>query len=426
MDTKAGAAAQEILDKTIRWNDRFYDDGPAKILEMIRKNNSNGIIYIEFHYFQIGLTNAWLRTISNQIGDPLTVRREILLQRIHGSDLSPYPREDIEYITSTMAKPIDTIFVLNYYQFDIYETLKRNIPYIVGVDCSTGTLNDNNAITVLKPYTLRPAAEFKCPYIGETEYEALIESLVLEVIPRAIVVIERNHVGDGVIDHLLNKSRIANRLYYDKGRDLVDIKMHDVQNIESMLKARATIKTYYGVYTQGKSREDMFTILSRHVSERKDDFVTKNIIEDLSGLVRTSSGKIEAGAGGHDDSIMSYLIALYVYYHGNNLSAFGFYRTNEFEGSELNAGLNRPSIQEILPSDVIASMERDEEMTKALNYEDDLRNAIKESQMESRNLSKSSIMQSNNFFDRTPEEMIYEADDNGDLDLSIFDQLNGF
>ena len=92
MDTKAGAAAQEILDKTIRWNDRFYDDGPAKILEMIRKNNSNGIIYIEFHYFQIGLTNAWLRTISNQIGDPLTVRREILLQRIHGSDLSPYPR----------------------------------------------------------------------------------------------------------------------------------------------------------------------------------------------------------------------------------------------------------------------------------------------------------------------------------------------
>ena len=97
LDTKPGQAAEEILKSTIRWSDKFYDDGVAKINERIKKNNSNGIIYIEFHYYQIGLTNDWLRNISNKINDPLTVRREILLQRLHGSDLSPYPREDIEY-----------------------------------------------------------------------------------------------------------------------------------------------------------------------------------------------------------------------------------------------------------------------------------------------------------------------------------------
>ena len=106
--------------------------------------------------------------------------------------------------------------------------------------------------------------------------------------------------------------------------------------------------------------------------------------------------------------------------------AFGFYRTNEYEGSELNTGLNRPNLNEILPQDVVASIERDEELQKLLNYEDELRNAVKESQMQSRNLSKSSIMRSNNYFDQTPDEMVYDADDNGDLDLSIFDQLNGF
>ena len=152
----------------------------------------------------------------------------------------------------------------------------------------------------------------------------------------------------------------------------------------------------------------------------------ENIIEDLSGLVRTSSGKIEARPGGHDDSIMSYLIALYIYYHGNNLMAFGFYRTNEYEGSELNMGLNRPDLKEILPADVVETIERDEELQKLLNYEDDLRNAMKESQIQSRNLSKSKIMRSNNYFDQTPDEMILDADDRGDLDLSIFDQLNGF
>ena len=120
LDTKPGQAAQTILDKTIKWNDSFYDKSVDEILSIMDRNASNGIIYIEYQYYQIGLTNAWLKKISNDIGDPLTVRREILLQRLHGSDLSPYPREDIEYITSTMSQPIEQIYVLNYYQFDIY------------------------------------------------------------------------------------------------------------------------------------------------------------------------------------------------------------------------------------------------------------------------------------------------------------------
>ena len=86
--------------------------------------------------------------------------------------------------------------------------------------------------------------------------------------------------------------------------------------------------------------------------------------------------------------------------------AFGFYRTNEYEGSELNMGLNRPDLKEILPADVVETIERDEELQKLLNYEDDLRNAMKESQIQSRNLSKSKIMRSNNYFDQTPDEMI--------------------
>lgn len=428
LSSKPGQAAVEILDGTIKWHDSFYDKSVSEILKMIEKNRSNGILYIEYQYYQIGLTNAWLRNISNKIGDPLTVRREILLQRLHGSNLSPYPREDIEYIASTKREPIDEIFILSYYRFDIYEELKKNIPYIVGIDCSTGTVKDNNAITALNPYTLKPAAEFKCPYIGETLFEELIESFVLNYVPRAIVCIERNHVGDGIIDHLLNKSKIANRLYYDKDRDLVQARMKEASTVESMLKAKATLKSYYGVYTEGKSREDMFTILSRHVNERKDDFVTKNIIEDISGLVRTSSGKIEAGPGGHDDSVMSYLIALYVYYHGNNLASFGFYRTNEYEGSELNTGINRPDISEILPQEVIDKFEREKEIEDKLSYESMYRKAVLENQKTSYNLSRSKIMKSNNYLDSTPEEIFYDEDNttDDDFDMSLFDELNGF
>ena len=40
----------------------------------------------------------WLRNMYNMISNPLTVKREILLQRLRGSSDSPFEQEDIEYV----------------------------------------------------------------------------------------------------------------------------------------------------------------------------------------------------------------------------------------------------------------------------------------------------------------------------------------
>lgn len=292
--------AQIILDHTQKWTEKCYDWTPEEIEAYLdsKGETCNRILYIEYQYYQIGLSQKWLKEIAAKIGNPLVVRREILLQRLHGSSLSPYPQEDIEYIVETEHKPIDTIWLLEYYPLNIYEQLNRNTPYLVGIDCATGSVGDNNAISILDPYTLHPVAEFECNYIGETMFEALITELVTKYIPKACLCIERNHVGDSLIDHILvNNTPIANNLYYDRARDLVDEKMREAQDITSLLKTQATTKTYYGVYTQGQSREAMFAILARRVNENKDDFISHNIIRDLSRLIRKASGRIEAGPG---------------------------------------------------------------------------------------------------------------------------------
>ena len=126
-------------------------------------------------------------------------------------------------------------------------------------------------------------------------YEKVIIEIV-KMLPRAVICIERNSMGDGIVDHLLH-SPISHRLYFDKARDLVDETMKSNETITSMLKKETQKKKFYGVYTERKSREDMFAILNRHVAEFKEKFVTKNIIADLSALIRKPSGKIEAGPG---------------------------------------------------------------------------------------------------------------------------------
>lgn len=425
-DTKSAQEAQKILDRTCPWTERIYDWSDEQIEQYVASQGKecNRIFYIKYYYYQIGLTQEWLQEISAKIGDPLTVRREILLQRLHGSSLSPFNQEDIEYIVETERKPIDVLWILEYFRFDIYQSIDKHAPYIIGVDCSTGTNGDNNAITILDPYTIEPVAEFECSYIGETKFCQLLIELISKHLPKSVVCIERNSVGDAIIDFLLN-SKIRANLYFDKAKDLQEEKMKDNESIESILRKQAKSKTYYGVYTEGNSRETMMSILARHVNEYKEKFITHNIIRDLSRLKRTGSGKVQAIGDDHDDSIMSYLIALYVLYHGNNLISFGIIKGMR---SDLETEKRQKRAEEIDPTmvspELIESVKKQEALERQKTYEEIMKEAIKNSQKQSYAMHQAGMI-SNNIFENTPDTVIDEGDD-GNIDLGFFNFLNGF
>ena len=432
LDTAPGMEAQQLLKSTCRFTERMYDmkhdkysKKPTQLTQYIKSNGTNGIVYVEYDYHQIGLTDEWARETYDRMDDPITFKREVLLQRIRGSSANPYDPEDIQYIMDVMKKPIGNIIIDDFYSIDIYEELDPNIPYLMGVDCSTGTNADNNAITILNPYTVRPVAEFSCSYIGETAYERLITHIVKELIPKAVVIIERNTVGDSIIDHLLN-SPIMGNLYFDKNRDLVDYNMGRNESVISLLKREAQRKTYYGVYTQHQNRDAMFAILARRVAENKDDFVTQNISKDIAGLVKAASGKILAGPGFHDDSIMSYLIALYIYYHGNNLTAFGvdIYKDayTEIKDDIFTKSYTDYDLGKILPPEEVQAIKERKRLEKENDFESILKNAIIAAQRESVVLSNRGLIK-NTVIDNTPSNVLYE-DTEGEMDLSFFDEIN--
>lgn len=433
LDTSMGQEAQEVLSHTTKWSEHMYDmrydsanDENNELLQYVKNNGGNGIVYIEYSYKQLGLTDEWLRNMYNKIQNPIVVKREILLQRIRGSSDSPFDQEDIEYLASMIQPVIDEMYILEHFRFDIYKKLERLTPYLVSIDCSTGTNGDSNAITIINPYTVRPDAEFKCPYIGETQFEKLIMELIMDHIPRACVIIERNSVGDGIIDHLLN-SPIRSNLYFDKNKDLVEENLADASNNVSMLKRQGEQKKYYGVYTNNQSREDMFAILFRRMAEFKDDFVTKNITDDIAHLVRFKSGKIAASEGQHDDSIMSYLIGMYVWYHGNNLTAFGIVKgSREIENQ--NQGLKRTvediENMDILPADTIATMKKQEQVRKENDYEKIMREALIKAQRQSLELHKKGLVE-NPTLDKSQEVQLEEIYGNNNIDMSFFDEMNG-
>ena len=256
---------------------------------------------------------------------------------MHGNSQSPYDPEDLDAIQDRKGTIKEEIYINRIFKLDIYEPLIKNRIYFIGVDVSNGYGLDNSAVTIFDPYELRVVAEFKSPHIGVKDLIKFLYILVMKYLPRSILAIERNANGEAVLDHLRD-SEIRGNLYFDNSKDLVN-NVDDKLDGQGFIRQEAARRRLYGIYTNGKSRDIMFSLLDDYVKEHKEAFVGANIIDDLMKLVRIHS-KIQAISGQHDDSIMSFLMCLYLYYYGNNLTRYGFTRGGLPDEEEQNKGMN--------------------------------------------------------------------------------------
>ena len=124
---------------------------------------------------------------------------------------------------------------------------------------------------------------------------------------------------------------------------------------------------------------------------------------------------------------MSYLIAMYVFYHGNNLAAFGFIKGSK-EIEKQNEGIR--TYEDLQYSGILSQhdvniIKNQERVRKENDHEALMRQAIRKSQEESIELRKRGLTQ-NKVLDSTPVEIIDDTYDTGEIELSFFDELNGF
>lgn len=345
LDTREGREALPIIQSMIPWTEKIYDMTDAEIAEYKSAfkdeyNNSEekhtreviDVFYIEYQYFQLRKDYKWVQEQFNLSGDKMAIRREILLQRLRGSNNSAISAEDIEYLISNMKKSTRDMLLCGKWLFKLYDhgaglmmgvpkDLDENIPYIVGIDPAGGGGGDNFAVCIVNPYNLRIAAEFKSPYISGPNAVRMLLELVHEHIPKAVLVLEKNSMGITILQMLL-ESDIKDNVYWSESARQVE-EATEEDSGEQYLKSMSAMYKKYGTYLTKRVRDAMFELLFQHVDVAKEILCTEYLVDDLCKLVRTPTGKIEADKGEHDDFVMAYLHALYVYYYGDNLELFG-------------------------------------------------------------------------------------------------------
>lgn len=125
---------------------------------------------------------------------------------------------------------------------------------------------------------------------------------------------------------------------------------------------------------------------------------------------------------------MSYLIALYVFYHGNNLAVFGIY-PGMMEESEFNTGLKHADeadptlVSQSLINSVKEIEAKEQVANKELEWGDILRKSVTQAQKNTYQMYRNNMV-NNTVFENSAESSVEEYDDVGEIPLSFFSEIN--
>ena len=342
LSTRDGKAATDYIRGTKEtrgmfvWNDKYYDIPIGELRKEVQSTRYNGVVFVEHSWQQLKKSMKWFEKQCNLVAyNQEIILREIQLQRLAGSNQSPFTREQQLYLSSHKRKPVEEVDVKAKDVIStvyLYEKFDRRIPYIFGIDPSEGLSEDNNAMIVINPLTYKIAAEFKCPYISPKDFGAFIVSFMDRFCPNALLVVENNR-GRSLLQYLTD-SHYRHRIWYDKDR--LDKMLVEQTDRYGGTPTSTLHRKVQGFVTSTRSRNLLFTCLEEMVMENIDCIYSENLVNELLTLIRKpTTGKIEAAPGEHDDCVMAYLIGLYVYLNATNLSEFGISRHMRAPGQEV-------------------------------------------------------------------------------------------
>lgn len=334
---ECGRFMYDLKNKMTPFSELWYDFTLERLTQTLQANEKSIFVYIRTTYQQLGYSEDWLKErIREQNQDWVSIRREFLLEWATSVENCPFTQEELRNVSRFIRNPIKQIYVSNYL-FNIYEEYNPKIRPIIGTDVAAGYSRDSSAISIIDPTTTRLLADFNCNYINPVDLGKVIYELVTCHMPNALVVIERNGVGTGTLAKLL-KSKIKRNLYFEIKERTIE-ERPDGGSIRTARKRKQMTKVY-GLDNTKNVREELMDLLSDRVHDHYDKFISPIIYEELKNLEIKKNGKIDHSVNSHDDSVFSYLLALYPIYYGKNLKenwniSIPTIRTAEDEAEEI-------------------------------------------------------------------------------------------
>lgn len=355
-DTRSGKVAYELMLDATPWDEALLDSKDRESLQSIVRQGSRRqdlLVFGSFLHSQIGRSDQWLQDTMKEcrcFGEE--AEKDFGNRWLSGTLSMPFSTEDAERIEKSQPKEIYTEisgksnFAMRHYTGKLlYSTHHKHNSGVMGMDTSDGIGRDDIGIVVSDVQTGGTTAASDFNNVSLYDFSEYIADYMLQN-PKVILVPESRSTARAVMDHvakiLISKNvnpftRIFNTVvqWPEKHKLIKD----DIKYLSYVRDNYGYIKKFLGFATAGSgeySRDNLFKQTLTHcVSHCGHLFHDSKLIKQTLAM-EIKDGRLDHGAGKHDDMLVSKLLGHWFLMNGNNLDFYGLDRTEVFRSVKVD------------------------------------------------------------------------------------------
>jgi len=369
-----GRWCKKFFGRMCTFDESFYGMSHDEVIETIRRGSKNDTVFIEFSYKEIGRSEEYFVEQCKALDwDKTKIDREVLNVWCNSSENSPFQQSDLDKVFEHVKAPIANLTLCNYYHLEVYSEFDWTMPVLLGGDVASGSSLDNTTLTVADPYTFKTLAHLKCNSIDPLEYGDVVSELMIKFLPKSVFFCERNNNGKDTLTYMIKlHPELKPRIYGEMKEKVVDKEVKDPR-IDTH-KTKAKVKKFeYGIDTNTKTRPQMIDLLFHIVKEEPEVFVSKHMHDDLSGMERKNTGKIEHSDASYDDSVFSYLMFRWTWVYGTNMQQYylgNYTRSDKDRYTDDSAQNELSKINNIARLNMATTFSQNETLKEFQRYQD--------------------------------------------------------
>lgn len=340
--TEEGAYMYELMTSGIMWDERYIDiPSRTQLIDIIRKGSTAKIprimFYVKYNHRQLGTTDEELADmIANAPGTPDQIRRDFGGEWTTGGFNKPFSGDDARRMNASRMRAVYKDISPSNYVTDWYYTEEEMITklhdrHIIGLDTSEAVGRDAIAMSIVNSSNGEYAGKLTVNETNVIGFAIHLADFMVRY-PNTVLILERRSTGSSVADAIILQLQtrvpdLHRRLYVKVTQDYA--RTHELYKefhrgpVGSAERFWDKFRKYIGFSTdQDKRRKlygEVFTMALRLTA---DTLRSGELIDQILSLVERN-GRIDHKASGHDDLVVSWLLAMWLLLFGNNLGHYG-------------------------------------------------------------------------------------------------------
>lgn len=341
LDTPEGAYTYNMFMGGVYWDEELLNCETREELHNrinVAAGGDRTLIHAPFTHRQLGMTDLELfNAMRNAGGDRLQRLRDFGLQWTAGNAHSPFTTEQLEQIKAGIKRPehieiYPSGYTLKWFYPKEDMARQMQVKHVVGLDTSDAVGRDAIQLLMVNSETLEVAA---ISTVKESNLH-IYTMWLYEFLARwenTILVPERKSSAPGMIDTLLVAMTNAGinptkRIFHRNTQDFdrtedgyKDYAYNCAQYRDP--KYMNKYRDRFGFNTTAATRKDLYgNVLTYAMELAIGQLNSIELINELLAL-QIKNSRIDHPDGGHDDSVIAWMLAMWFILYGKNLDFYG-------------------------------------------------------------------------------------------------------